>query len=239
MFKKHKTEGFVLKEKEIGEADIVFSIFSKDFGRLDLLAKSARKVSSKLRKEIELFSLVEVRFVEGKKGERLVETRCLERFPRIKKDLERIFLAQKMAEVLDALIKGPEKEEKIFELLRKVFEKLNSFSFEKKEELFCYFFWNLVWILGLFPNLKECALCGKQIRENCFFSFEKGSIICSGCKTKEKTFPLAFLTIKFIKLVLKKNFSFLEKVKAPKEVLKECSEFSKKWLNFILEKNEP
>jgi DNA repair protein RecO (recombination protein O) len=240
MVKKHKTEAFVLKEKEMNEADIVFFVFSKDFGRLDLLAKSARKISSKLRPQMELFSLVRVWFVEGKKGERLVEAKCIERFSRIKKDLERIFLVQKISEILDSLIKGPEKEEKIFNLLQEVFEKLNSFSFRKKEELFWYFFWNLIWILGFLPNLKECDLCKSKVKGNCFFSFEKGAIICLNCKRKikEKLFSLDFSVIKLIELILKENFNFLEKIKIPKKILKKCRDFSEKWLSYLLEKNE-
>ncbi len=240
MIKKQKTQGFVLKEREIDEADIVFFVFSKDFGRLDLLAKSARKISSKLRAQMELFSLVELRFVEGKKGERLVEAKCLEKFSNIKKDLEKIFLAQKISDLLDSLIKGSEKEERIFNLLKEVFKKLNSFSFKKKGELFCYFFWNLIWILGFLPNLKECDICKKKIKENCFFSFQRGGVICSKCKKKEKEkiFLLDFFTIKLIKLILKKNFDFLEKIKIPQKIIKECLSFSERWLNFILEKNE-
>ena len=240
MFKKQKTQGFILKEREIDEADIVFFVFSKDFGRLDLLAKSARKLSSKLRRQMELFSLAEVGFVEGKRGERLVEAKCIEKFSRIKKDLERIFLAQKISEVLDFLIKGPEKEEEVFNLLKEVFEKLNSLSFKKTEELFCYFFWNLVLVLGFLPNFNECDFCKNKIKKDCFFSFERGGVICPKCKEKEKEklFLLDFSTIKLIKLILNQNFSFLEKIKIPKKVVKKCSDFSEKWLNFLLGKNE-
>jgi DNA repair protein RecO (recombination protein O) len=240
MFKKHKTQGFILKEKEVDEADIIFFVFSKDFGRLDLLAKSIRKISSKLRPQMELFSLVEVGFIEGKRGERLVETKSLERFSRIKKDLKRIFLAQKISEILDLLIKGSEKEERIFNLLKEVFERLNSLSFKKTEELFCYFFWNLIWILGFLPNFNECDFCKNKIKENCFFSFEKSNTICSKCrkKEKEKLFLLDFSTIKLIKLILNQNFIFLEKIKISKKVVKKCLDFSEKWLNFLLEKNE-
>jgi DNA repair protein RecO (recombination protein O) len=243
MFKKFRAQGFVLKEKEIDEADLLFFVFSREFGRLDLLAKSARKISSKLRREIEIFSLVEIGFIEGKKGERLVETKTLNRFSRIKNDLERLFLAQKISEVSDLLIRGSEKEEKIFELFKETFDKLNSFSFEKKELLFCYFFWNLIFILGFFPNLNECAFCNKKIKEDCFFSFGTGQILCRKCKrlkfnSKEKIFPLDFSTIKLLKLTLRRNFNFLERIKTPKKVLKQCLEFSEKWLNFVLEKNE-
>jgi DNA repair protein RecO (recombination protein O) len=238
MIKKHKTEAFVLKEKEMDEADIVFFVFSKDFGRLDLLAKSARKISSKLRPQMELFSLVEVWFVEGKRGERLVEAKCLEKFSRIKKDLERIFLAQKISEILDSLVKGSEKEERIFNLLKEVFEKLNSFSFKKKKELFWYFFWNLIWILGLFPNLRECDLCKNKIEQDCFFSFERGATICLNCKRKmkEKLFSLDFSVIKLIELILTQNFDFFEEIKIPKKTLKKYTDFSGEWLNFLLEK---
>ena len=45
MFLHQTTVGFIFKERELGEADKIFSIFSKDFGRIELLGKSVRKIS--------------------------------------------------------------------------------------------------------------------------------------------------------------------------------------------------
>ncbi len=55
MFTHYRTQGIILKKEDRGEADRLFTIYTKDFGKLELLAKGERKIKSKLRGGLELF----------------------------------------------------------------------------------------------------------------------------------------------------------------------------------------
>jgi len=47
MFLKYRTQGLIFKKEERGEADQLFTVFTRDFGKLEVLGKAIRKISSK------------------------------------------------------------------------------------------------------------------------------------------------------------------------------------------------
>ena len=55
-------------------------------------------------------------------------------------------IAQKISKAADVLIKGQEKDKRIFDLLKESFNKLN--NLQSSQLLYHYFFWNLVSFLG-------------------------------------------------------------------------------------------
>ena len=59
----YRTQGIILRKQDADEADRVFTIFTKDFGKLKLRAVSERKITSKLRGGLELFYLSEMEFI--------------------------------------------------------------------------------------------------------------------------------------------------------------------------------
>ena len=70
----------------------------------------------------------------------------------------------------DDLVAKEEKDEKIWELLNEVFEKLNDCKLkaENCKLIYYYFFWNLVSFLGYQPELRDGAICGKKINVDIF-----------------------------------------------------------------------
>lgn len=93
---KYTTKAFILNEYEQGESDKVYKLFTRDFGVIFALAKSVRKLESKLRFHLEKTKKVSVTLVEGKETWRLtgvdgftehskeasIVTKLLERFVR-------------------------------------------------------------------------------------------------------------------------------------------------------------
>ena len=106
----YRTRGFILKKTDLREADQVFDIYTKDFGRLKILGKAVRKIKSKLRTGAELFYLSEIEFIQGRTYKTLADAVSIERYENIRKDLEKLEIFYQIAEVTDNLIKGQEKD---------------------------------------------------------------------------------------------------------------------------------
>src|SRR3990172_4508636 len=143
MFTHIRTQGIVLSKKNRGEADQLFTLYTSDFGKIEVLGKSIRKTASKLRGGIELLSFSEIEFIEGKRHKTLTDAFFLERFLVAKKDLRKFYLMQRMAEVFFALVLEQESDKIIWNLLLKSlidFEHKNSKTRED-EKLYLYFFW--------------------------------------------------------------------------------------------------
>jgi len=156
----YRTKGFFIKKVDRGEADRLFTIYTKDFGKLEILGKAIRKIKSKLRGGADLFYLSEIEFIQGKTHKTLTDTILIENFSGIRKDLKRLKIAHQIANLLDNLVGLEEKDKQIWQLLLEAFQKLNSL---RSEIIYYYFFWNLVSVLGYQPQLQRDSLCGKKI----------------------------------------------------------------------------
>jgi len=186
---RYRTKGFVLKKEAKKEADQIFTLYTEDFGKIKVLGKAIRKIKSKLRGGVRLFSLSEIEFIRGKVYNTLTDAVIANNFKNIKEDLGKLKIAYKISEILDKLIKGEEPDKKIWSLLNEVFENLNSvdpsFSGKKLEILYYYFFWNLLSILGYRIDLYKCAFCQERLNLKLnYFNPEEG-IICQSCLSAE------------------------------------------------------
>ncbi len=73
------TEACLLKSLDRGEADRMLTFFTKDFGRVDALAKSIRLASSKLKGHALLFSRGRIIITPGREFWRLIDIEIFER----------------------------------------------------------------------------------------------------------------------------------------------------------------
>ncbi len=67
------TEAWVLASRDWGEADRLVTLYAKDIGRIDAVAKGVRRVSSKLRGHLNIFSHTRVLLTPGKDFWRLLD----------------------------------------------------------------------------------------------------------------------------------------------------------------------
>jgi DNA repair protein RecO (recombination protein O) len=207
MFVHYRTQGLIIKKEERGQADLLFTIYTKDFGKVEVLGKAIRKVSSKLKSGAELFYFSEIEFIQGKTHKTLTDAILIEKFSNIRKDLRKLSVAFKVSEVLDGLVQGQEQDEKIWKLLVSVMLKLNSVKNieEVKHKIYYYFFWNLISLMGYGPDLREKAFCGDQD------------------------------AVKILRIILRRDWRTLERVKLREENIKSMTSISDHYLKRMLE----
>lgn len=239
MFRHYRTQGFILKKTDRGEADRIFTIYTKDFGKLEILAKAERKTKSKLKGGLELFYLSEIEFIQGKTHKTLTDTILIENFLNLRKDLERLPIAYRILEVLDNLIKGQEADEKIWNLLNEIFNKLNNLKIVncKLKIIYYYFLWNLLSILGYQPEVYNCPLCPKKLTPGeLYWSPKEGGVICQSCFRKTKSGEkIESEIIKILRIILEKNWQTLSKLKIEPNYLKSLNSIAESYLSHVLE----
>jgi DNA repair protein RecO (recombination protein O) len=239
-----KTKALSLREKEWGETDFLFYFFTEDFGMVEILAKGARKITSKLRGQVIPFSLAEIEFVQGKYNKILTDAYLIKRFYRINFSPFRFLFLQKLLNIFFNLVPKEEKDIKLWNHLLLFFQKLEKkqlslFSFKI---IYYYFFWNLVAILGFSPQLFNCVFCQKRLKpEKLFFDSSEGGVICYQCYRKKK--GKAFLTIspqtvKIIRKILEGNFEEILKLKITPFHFSQLKEISKDYYLKIKKEDE-
>jgi len=240
MFTHYRTQGFILNKADSGEADRIFTIYTKDFGKLKLLAKAERKITSKLRMGLKLFYLSEIEFIQGKTYKTLTDVILIEKFENTREDFKKLRIAYRVSDVLDNLVKSQESDEKIWQLLTETFNRLNNrlLPFIHYSLLHYYFIWNLFAFLGYEPDLYNCSLCQKKLLlEKLYFNLKEGGIICSDCFKKVKSGKETEIeTVKILRVILEKNWQTLTKLKIEEKHLEGLSSFSQNYLSVVLER---
>lgn len=71
MYVKYTTEACVVRAQEIGEADRIYTLYTRDFGLLRARASSVRKMTSRMKSALTLGSHITTSLIKGKRGWRL------------------------------------------------------------------------------------------------------------------------------------------------------------------------
>lgn len=245
----YRTLGLIIKRENRGEADQVFTIYTADFGKLEILGKAIRKIKSKLRGGIELFYLSEIEFIQGKIFKTLTDAILINRFPLLRSELERLKTAYKIAELSDRILEGEEQDEKIWELLNDVFQKLNNLqtAVSNLQFAYYYFLWNLLSILGYQPELYRCSVCQQKLSPvKLYFVPEEGGLICASCfrlntqniagglerQQKEKGLIHSDV-VKILRLIMGRDWETLSKLKLETYHQKALKNISQDFLSVI------
>lgn len=158
-----KLEGIVVKRIKYSEADRIITFFTKEKGKITLIAKGVRFLKSRKGASLEIFNHC---FLEVSKTSNLgviTEVSILDSFAEIRKDLKRISVAFFLAESLEALVGEEQKHFELFFILLKYLNELKTSTKTKKlRENFIY---EVLVNLGFWPKHKDLAY-PDQVIEN-------------------------------------------------------------------------
>lgn len=179
-----KTEGIVIKHYPIAESDRMFTVYTRDYGKINVFAKSVRKPQAKLA-SMDYFTCLAMQLYWPKNREygRLVGGKFLHSCPELRKDLLRFALAMKYLEIIDFLTPHGEKSQLEFELLD---DTLKELEYHNPVKVFYYSLLQQLKLLGYQIHIENCVMCNQEKPEpgqnrQWGFQPEEGGIICDGC----------------------------------------------------------
>ncbi len=121
-----KTEGIILKRKNFGEADRILTIFSQKLGKVNVLARGVRKITSRRAGNVELLNRVSVFLHPGKNFYILTEASSINTYQRLKEDLTLSTYAYHLIELVDRFVLENQDNRQIYYDFVNVLEKLST-----------------------------------------------------------------------------------------------------------------
>ncbi|TSC87744.1 MAG: DNA repair protein RecO (recombination protein O) [Microgenomates group bacterium Gr01-1014_7] len=82
-----KVEGIILKRKNFGEADRILTVFSLQRGKISVVGKGVRRITSRRAGNVELLNRVSLYLHQGKGMPVLTEAESLDTYPKLKANL--------------------------------------------------------------------------------------------------------------------------------------------------------
>lgn len=176
----YHADALVIRSREFGESDRVLTLFSREMGKLQAVAKGVRKPKSRQRGGAQLFTYADYLIHRGKSLDTISQCSPRESFSHLWYDLDRSFAATGIVELLDISTLPAQANEELFRLTLTCLFLLE--EFEPPLVLGSYAL-RLMTMLGYRPRLGECAECGVTISgERLFFSSQAGGTLCGKCR---------------------------------------------------------
>lgn len=113
----YKVDAVILARKSIGEADRILTIFSREYGKMKVIAKGIRKVNSRRAPHLEIFSHATLMLHKGKTWDIVTETQTVEPFENLKNHLDQVGTAYYICELVSRLLPEKQEHQDIFQLL--------------------------------------------------------------------------------------------------------------------------
>jgi len=118
-----RTEGIVIRCRDITETSQLVYFYTRDFGKLKVIVKGSRGRTKRFKSKFDLFSINEILFYHNHKKElhTLKETEMIESFQGIRSSIDKVALASYMAELADRLTPVEDPVSDIYFLLKNGF----------------------------------------------------------------------------------------------------------------------
>src|SRR3989344_5210920 len=113
-----RVEGIVIKRKDFGEGDRILTVFTKQKGKIQVIAKGVRKVISRRSPHTELLNLSVMGLYSGRMLI-LTEASTIDSFSDIKNDLKKATYAFYVCELVDGLLAENQEHKQIFDLIKR------------------------------------------------------------------------------------------------------------------------
>lgn len=159
-----KTRAVVLKELKYREQSKICSIYSRDFGKMSVMAKGARNPKNKLNGLLSAGNLVDlVIYRKAGRDLQLVSDGNLISSPMVPEpDLDRFAVLYRIIDLVRTATENDEVNTQLFSLLSATLEKLYS-NCGDFQRIYAWFLLRFVSFLGFQPSLRRCVFSGEEI----------------------------------------------------------------------------
>jgi len=206
----YKVNAIIIRRRNFSEKDRILTLFSQEQGKIEVLAKGARRPGSRHSYFSDIGSTGIFHIVRGKTLDLLTETTPVFSPEEIRGRYHKTQLLGFMFKVIDKLFEFDVSYPKTYDVLRKAVEGLS-----KREDqlLFVSFLANVVSDLGFLPELQNCIICHKKIiHEPKLFFSPKGGLIHCDCRD-ESSLKVQANEIKLLRLLVDVPFLKISKAK--------------------------
>jgi DNA repair protein RecO (recombination protein O) len=226
----------IIRRSDFGEADRLLTLFTPQ-GKRRVVAKGARKTTSRLAGHIELFTHTSLLLAVGRNLDIVTQSAIRHSFDTLRGDLRRIGAAYYTAELIDRLTEEEDENRPAFELLVATLAALDA---SRNVDLALRFYeLHLLGYLGYRPQLYHCAACQETLTEEADrFSPAGGGVLCPRCAAGDRAaLPMSLGAFKLLRFLQAQPLEAIERLNISASVREEAEQLLRAYIRRILERD--
>lgn len=234
----YRTEGVVIRQMPLGEADRILTLCSPDMGKVRAVAKGVRRTKSRLGGHLELLNRASVSVATGRNLDTITEASAISTFGGIRDDLRRVSRGLYVAEIVDCFSFEGNGNHSMYSLLLRTLHQLESGA--NLDMLMRWFEMRLLERSGYMPELVHCVECRAWLEpDDHLFVCESGGALCSNCRMSSEgaLLPLPMNTMKTLRFVQREaGFDNLENLSVTPSILNDMERLMRTYIRHIVER---
>lgn len=232
----YQTEAIIIKKTKLREADVIFTLYTPQLGKIQAFAKSVRKTKSKMAGHLELLTYSQVSLARGRNLDTIIGSQTINSFLPLKSDLWLTSCGLYIIELVNQFTADNVENSPLFQLLLATMERLCKTG--NRDLTLRYFEMHLLDEVGYRPQLHQCVSCQKSL-EPMVNSFSPGSggMLCPDCAVNHpSSYPLSVNAQKVLRLLQNSDYSAVERLKIDAGLSRELERIMGNYLKYLLER---
>jgi DNA repair protein RecO (recombination protein O) len=232
----YQTEAIIIKKTKLREADVIFTLYTPQLGKIQAFAKSVRKTKSKMAGHLELLTCSQVSLARGRNLDTIIGSQTIESFLPLKSDLWLTSCGLYIIELVSQFTADHIENTALFQLLKMTLEQLC--RTDNRELTMRYFELHLLDEVGYRPQLQQCVSCEKTLEPAVnYFSPVSGGVLCPDCAANHpSSYPLSVNAQKVLRLLQDSDYSTVERLRIEAWLARELEMALGNYLRYLLEK---
>lgn len=237
----YRIDAIVMHRTDIGEADRLLTVLSRERGKLRLNAKGARKIKSRRAGHVELFMRSRMLVAKGRGDIDIVsQVEMIEAYRGLREDLTRSTYAHYAVELIDAFAEEGSEQPEMFDLLA---GGLNWIATTNNLPLTARFFeLKLLTLAGFQPQVFACADKGEALKEVAVDEFygwspPAGGVLCpTHAAGRSDSSRLSLNALKVLRHALRTEYAAFTALTIRDAVSSEVEQVMLRYIQFVLER---
>lgn len=204
--------GIVIRSLDYGEGSKIITVYTREAGKISLMARGAKKMNSRLAAATQLFACAEYHFYRsggGKMGT-LNHAEVTTSRQALREDVVLSAYGAYMLEMVDRLCAENESDPFVYDQLSAA---LDSLAGGKDAQIVAHLFeMKMLMQAGYTPNLQQCASCGGATGHP-LLSARLGGLLCESCRGADQgAHMMTEQVLKLMRLFMKLDLQKLGQV---------------------------
>jgi len=233
----YATPAIVLRQRKLGDADKILTLYTARRGKVDAVAKGVRKARSRLAGHVEPLTHATFMLARGKTLDIVTQVQTIESFRSLRDDLDRLSRAVYACELLDQFT---EPQEEHFDLYRLLLDTLRRIATRDEIDMpLRYFEMALLDEMGYRPELEDCVGCRRPLAaEMNYWNAGAGGVACPLCRAAEATLrAISPNALKVLRLLLHGSFADVAGVRIDASLAVELERALLEYVRWVLERD--
>jgi DNA repair protein RecO (recombination protein O) len=230
----YDTDAIVLRHYELGEADKIIVLFSKQRGKVRVVAKGVRKTKSTLAAGLEPFTHNHILVYQGNSDlGNLSQCDIEDSFSELRNDFTKMSYGSYVSELVNELTVDDNPNQNLFKLVLLTYRLLA--SSDKNDLIIRTFELKVLDLLGYRPYIDSCVKCSAELNVDFNFSISESGLVCPSCSRKWNQ-KISLGTVKFMERLLNLNYKKIMKVDLPDYAKDELGTIIPAYIETIIDK---